>query len=104
MKKGPDCQQWVKKWKQMTVPSVDWDPYLQWAFDLINPRNAENNNVQIATDYPGSVRIQDRDTAEAMPAPAVPRFSQTTCSIHILVRILSIPYFSSNQGHQKLLY
>ena len=25
--------------------------------------------------------------------PAVPGFSQTTCSIHISVRILSIPYF-----------
>ena len=48
--------------------------------------------------------IQDRGTAEAMPAPAVPGFSQTTCSIHISVRILSIPYFSFTQGHQKLLY
>ena len=53
---------------------------------------------------PGSVGIQDRGTAEAMPAPAVPGFSQTTCSIHISVRILSIPYFSFTQGHQKLLY
>ena len=104
MKEGPTCQQWVKKKKQMTVHSVGWDPYLQWALDPINPNNAENNNVQIATDHPGSVRIQGRGTAEAMPAPAVPGFSQTTCSIHISVRILSIPYFSFTQGHQKFLY
>ena len=37
-------------------------------------------------------------------APAVPGFSQTTCSIHISVRILSIPYLSFTQGHQKVLY
>ena len=88
----------------MTVHSVGRDPYLQWALDPINPSNAEKNNVQIATDHPGSVRIQDRGTAEAIPAPAVPGFSQTTCSIHISVRILSIPYFSFTQGHQKFLY
>ena len=104
MKEGPTCQQWVKKYEQMTVHSVGWDPYPQWALDAINPSNAEKNNVQIATDHPGSVRTRDRGTAEAMPAPAVPGFSQTTCSIQISIRILSIPYLSFTQGHQKLLY
>ena len=80
------------------------DPYLKWALDPINPSNAEKNNVEIATDHPGSVRIQDRGTAEGMPAPAVPGFSQTTCSMHISVRILNIPYFTFIQGHQTFLY
>ena len=88
----------------MTVHSVGGDPYLQLAIDPNNASNAEKNNVQIATDHPGSVMIQGRGTAEAMPAPAVPGFSQTNCSIHISVRILSIPYFSFTQGHQMFLY
>ena len=39
-----------------------------------------------------------------MSALAVPGFGQTTCSIHISIRILSIPYLSFTQGHQTFLY
>ena len=88
----------------MTVHSMGWDPYLQWVLEHIDPSIAEKNNVHIATDHPGSVRIQDGGTAETMKAPTVPGFSQTTCSIHISVRILSIPYLSFTQGRKEFLY
>ena len=78
----------------MTVHAVGWDPYLKWMLDPINSSNAEKNNIQFAIYHPASVRIQHRGTAEAMPPPAAPGFSQTTRSIPVSVRILCLPYFS----------
>ena len=78
----------------MTVHSVGRDPYLKWVLDPINPSNAEKNNAQTATDHSESVRIQHRGTAEAMPAPAVPGSSQTTCST----------YFSQTTQHTVLQF